>query len=90
MKRLVQEKPFQGFDDSEQGRFFRKLLTEKFPEIYEGNGIKWNFTKFIIDREGKVVKRIEPYITPKEFESDIVEFYKPWYPNQRSPLNRIK
>ncbi|RUS47149.1 glutathione peroxidase [Cohnella sp. AR92] len=33
--------------------------------------IKWNFTKFIVDREGNVVERIDPMVTPAEFESKI-------------------
>ena len=33
--------------------------------------IKWNFTKFLVDREGKVLKRYSPSTTPKEIEKDI-------------------
>ena len=32
--------------------------------VHEDNDIKWNFTKFLIDREGKVVGRFEPTVTP--------------------------
>ena len=42
------------------------MLKEKHPEILEGDGIKWNFTKFLIDREGNVVERFEPTTTPEE------------------------
>ena len=37
-----------------------------------GSSIKWNFTKFLIDREGKVVKRFAPTDTPESIEADIV------------------
>ncbi|HPF86489.1 MAG TPA: glutathione peroxidase [Candidatus Limiplasma sp.] len=38
----------------------------------EGTGrIKWNFTKFLVDREGNVVKRFEPKDEPEEMEADI-------------------
>ncbi|WP_321310499.1 glutathione peroxidase [Marinifilum fragile] len=70
-KMLTSEKSFEGFDDSESGQKFKGFLSQKFPEIYEGNGIKWNFTKFLINREGKVVQRIEPNITPESMEEDI-------------------
>ena len=70
-KMLTEEKPFLGFDDSESGQKFKGFISGKFPEIYAGNGIKWNFTKFIIDRNGKVVKRIEPNIAPEDFEEEI-------------------
>ena len=35
------------------------------------NDIKWNFTKFLIDREGNVVKRYDPTYLPKDMEEDI-------------------
>ena len=37
------------------------------------NDIKWNFTKFLIDRNGNVVERFEPTIKPKEIENKIKE-----------------
>ena len=33
--------------------------------------IKWNFTKFLVDREGNVVKRYDPTYLPKDMEEDI-------------------
>ena len=33
--------------------------------------IKWNFTKFLVDREGNVVKRFDPTSEPANFESDV-------------------
>lgn len=38
-----------------------------------GNKIKWNFTKFLIDREGNVVKRYAPTDTPDKIENSIKE-----------------
>ena len=35
------------------------------------NDIKWNFTKFLVDREGNVVNRFNPTSDPASFESDI-------------------
>jgi glutathione peroxidase len=70
-KMLSEEKPFLGFDDSELGQKFKGFISKKFPEIYEGNGIKWNFTKFIVGRDGKVLERIEPNIPPEDFEDEI-------------------
>jgi len=69
---MTSEKPFKGFDDSASGQKFKSFLSEKFPEIYEGDGVKWNFTKFIFDRSGNLVRRIEPNITPADFEVDVV------------------
>ncbi|MBI5975155.1 glutathione peroxidase [Staphylococcus canis] len=36
-----------------------------------GERIKWNFTKFLIDREGNVVKRFSPQKTPSNLKKDI-------------------
>ena len=38
--------------------------------------IKWNFTKFLVDKEGNVVKRFEPKDKPEDFENDIAELLK--------------
>ena len=35
--------------------------------------IKWNFTKFLVDREGNVVKRYSPTANPSTFEADVAE-----------------
>ena len=36
------------------------MLTRTRPDYMESADIKWNFTKFLIDREGNVVERFEP------------------------------
>lgn len=38
-----------------------------------GSKIKWNFTKFLLDRNGVVVKRYAPTVTPEKIDSDIKE-----------------
>ncbi|MBQ8374280.1 MAG: glutathione peroxidase [Clostridia bacterium] len=38
-----------------------------------GSNIKWNFTKFLLDREGKVVGRYAPTVKPEEIEEKIKE-----------------
>jgi len=69
---LIQEAPFTGEDPSkpETGTFIKKMRN-KFPKLFDGNSVKWNFTKFLIDREGKVVARFEPPVTPEEIASTI-------------------
>ncbi|KAF9404421.1 hypothetical protein HW555_014341, partial [Spodoptera exigua] len=36
-----------------------------------GGAIKWNFTKFLVDRDGKVVKRFAPTVEPEKIAGDI-------------------
>lgn len=38
-----------------------------------GSKIKWNFTKFLVDKEGNVVARFAPTVTPEKIEADIKE-----------------
>ncbi|MBQ8468147.1 MAG: glutathione peroxidase [Clostridia bacterium] len=38
-----------------------------------GKAIKWNFTKFLVDRNGNVVKRYAPTTTPENIEEDILK-----------------
>jgi len=33
--------------------------------------IKWNFTKFLVDKEGRVIERFAPSVTPQELEAEI-------------------
>lgn len=40
------------------------------------DSIKWNFTKFLISRDGKTIRRYAPITTPKKLEKDIVEMLK--------------
>ena len=40
---------------------------------FMGNRIKWNFTKFLVDREGRVVERFAPAVTPEKIEERIKE-----------------
>ncbi len=46
-------------------------LTESAPGILGSRDIKWNFTKFLIDRNGKVVRRYAPVTKPEKIEKDI-------------------
>jgi glutathione peroxidase len=48
-----------------------KFLKAARPGFLWTRRIKWNFTKFLIDRKGNVVKRFAPTTTPNALESDI-------------------
>lgn len=39
-----------------------------------GSKIKWNFTKFLIDKDGNVVKRYAPNTVPKKIEKDLPKY----------------
>lgn len=46
-------------------------LKKECPGILGTEKIKWNFTKFLIDREGKPYKRYAPSVKPSEIKTDI-------------------
>lgn len=46
-------------------------LKEEAPGLLGSKSIKWNFTKFLIDRNGKVVKRFAPQTKPAEIEAEV-------------------
>lgn len=48
-----------------------RLLKHDAPGILGSEAIKWNFTKFLVDRDGKVMKRYAPNEAPQDIEKDI-------------------
>ncbi|MGJ0621539.1 MAG: glutathione peroxidase [Methylocystis sp.] len=48
-----------------------RLLKREAPGILGSEAIKWNFTKFLVDREGHVVKRYASTDTPEQIAKDI-------------------
>ncbi|OME91451.1 MULTISPECIES: glutathione peroxidase [Paenibacillus] len=46
-------------------------LTSEAPGALGIKAIKWNFTKFLVDRSGRVIKRFAPTDTPEKIEEDI-------------------
>ena len=63
---LKDEKGFEGFGKGPAALAMSTML-KKIDKDYKNNpDIKWNFTKFIVDREGKVVARFEPTVKMSE------------------------
>jgi len=49
---------------------YQKLKSDA-PGLLGSEAIKWNFTKFLVDRSGKVVKRYAPQTKPQDIQRDI-------------------
>ena len=64
---LKSQKGFEGFGKGFAAKGL-SLAAKKFNKGLKEDDIQWNFTKFIIDREGNVVARFEPTIDMKEVE----------------------
>ena len=70
---LATEKPFEGF-----GKGLKFAALKKFAEMNnkafgDKAYIKWNFTKFLVDREGKVSARFEPTVDMKDVREAVVK-----------------
>ena len=73
---LASEKPFEGF-----GKGIKNAALSKFTELNNKKFgdkayIKWNFTKFLIDRTGKVIARFEPTTDMKEVRKAVEELLR--------------
>ncbi|MBR0085009.1 MAG: glutathione peroxidase [Lachnospiraceae bacterium] len=65
---LKSQKGFEGFGKGPKALLMAGVL-KKFDKDYKNNpNIKWNFTKFVVDRQGNVVARFEPTADMKEVE----------------------
>ena len=68
---LKSQKGFEGFGSGVKALAMSAML-KKIDKNYKTNpDIKWNFTKFVVDREGNVVARFEPTADMKEVEKCI-------------------
>ena len=66
---LKAQKGFAGFEEHPYKALLEKMFAEADPDWDKKPDIKWNFTKFIIDREGNVVARFEPTADMAEVEA---------------------
>ena len=69
---LKSQKGFGGFDLTDQrGKFMDDMLRKRDADFDKKSDIKWNFTKFLVSREGRVLKRYEPTDKMTDIETDI-------------------
>ena len=59
---LATEKPFEGFGKGIKNKTLEKFAGMNNKQFGDKAYIKWNFTKFLVDREGNVVARFEPTV----------------------------
>ena len=69
---LTDSAKFEGFpQDGKLAPILEKMLREADPGYAKKPDIKWNFTKFLISRDGKVIRRFEPTAPLSEIETAV-------------------
>lgn len=72
-KWLTENSRFEGFDKTPMGLMMISMLMAKDKDYKKNNDIKWNFTKFLIDRDGNIAARFEPTNPMKKVKQKIKE-----------------
>lgn len=77
---LKKEKGFEGFNlEHPIGKLLAEMMEKNDPDYASKPDIKWNFTKFLVDQEGKVIARYEPTHDIKLIEQDIAKLLEDKY-----------
>ena len=69
LKEQAQSEEYKGLKAKAAAKLFKTISKS----VEKDSDIKWNFTKFLINRDGTVIKRFAPTTTPEEMEKDIRE-----------------
>jgi len=68
---LTQHKGFSGMGRGLKNKAFEQMLKARYRDGYRDDQIKWNFTKFLVNRQGEAVARYEPVVEPRDIAPDI-------------------
>ena len=63
---LTEQKGFEGMGKGIKNKAFDMMLKAKYKDGYKDSQVKWNFTKFLVDRQGEVAARFEPVVEPAD------------------------
>ncbi|MBR3246948.1 MAG: glutathione peroxidase [Clostridiales bacterium] len=73
---LAGEKPFEGFGKGLKNAALNKFAESNNKKYGDKAYIKWNFTKFLVDREGNVIARFEPTADMDEVKAAVIDALK--------------
>ena len=72
---LKSQQGFSGFDTNDRrGKAMHEMMLKRDKDYAQKSDIKWNFTKFLVDRKGRVVKRFEPTDKMEDVEQWIQKY----------------
>ena len=70
---LKEQKGFEGFGHSPKGLAMAAMCLTSYVNYKKNPDIKWNFTKFLVDRDGNVVERFEPTANMQDVAKKVAE-----------------
>lgn len=70
-KWLTENSTFEGFDKNPMGLMLSQVVKKQDKNYKNNSQIKWNFTKFLVDRNGQIVARFEPMTSLKKLKAKI-------------------
>ena len=70
---LKEQKGFEGFGHSPKGLAMAAMCLTRYVNYKKNPDIKWNFTKFLVDRDGNVVERFEPTADMQDVAKKVAE-----------------
>ena len=72
-KFLKEKQGFKGFEteDNETGKMMDQMMSRRDPGYKDKSDIKWNFTKFLVNKKGEVIARFEPSDSMMKLETAI-------------------
>ena len=73
---LATEKPFEGFGKGLKNAALNKFSDMNNRKYGDKAYIRWNFTKFLVDREGKVIARFEPTMDMAQVKAAVAQQLK--------------
>ena len=72
-KWLADNSTFKGFDKNAMGLMLSQVVKKIDKDYKKNSSIKWNFTKFLVSKEGQIVARFEPMTPLKKVKEKIKE-----------------
>ncbi|GHT95397.1 hypothetical protein FACS1894141_3930 [Spirochaetia bacterium] len=68
---LISQQGFKGLGKGIKAKMLTPFLKKRYGASFSDDEIKWNFTKFLVDRKGTVTGRYEPPVKPEDIAKDI-------------------
>lgn len=72
-KWLTENTTFDGFDKNPMGLMMSQILKKQNKDYAKDSSVKWNFTKFLIGKDGQIIARFEPMTSLKKVKAKIEE-----------------